>query len=196
MPLEPWYRVVTARVEVREEISFSRDEFAIALEQVKAGTAPPDYTDPEQFFARTLFHRALTSHSGMALCRLAGQTANTAPALSLVTQFGGGKTHTLTALYHLAQAGPEAARFPGVADLIAAAGIGAAPAARVGVFVGNAWDPSDGRETPWIDLARQRGGDAGVAELGKAAAEAPPGTEALGRVFAAANGPALLLCGV
>ena len=62
------------------------------------------------------------------------------------------------------------------------------------MFVGNAGDPAEGRETPWVDLARQRAGDAGVAELGNAAAEAPPGTEALGRVFAAANGPALLLC--
>ena len=47
------------------------------------------------------------------------------------------------------------------------------------MFVGNAWDPADGRETPWIDLTRQLAGDRGVAELGNAAAEAPPGTEAL-----------------
>ena len=191
--MEPWYRVVTARPEVREGRSFSPDEFAIALEQVRAGTAPADYTDPAQFFARTCFTDALTNHSGMALRRLAGQTANTAPTLSLVTQFGGGKTHTLTALYHLAQAGPAAARYPGVADLIAAAGLSAAPAAQVGVFVGSAWDPMEGRETPWIDLARQLAGDRGVAELGPAAVEAPPGTTALGRVFAAANRPILLL---
>ena len=191
--MEPWYRVVTARPEVREGRSFSPDEFAIALEQVRAGTAPADYTDPAQFFARTCFTAALTSHSGMVLRRLAGQTAHTAPTLSLVTQFGGGKTHTLTALYHLAQAGPAATRFPGVADLIAAAELSAAPAARVGVFVGSAWDPMEGRETPWIDLARQLAGDQGVAELGPAAIDAPPGTEALARVFAAANGPVLLL---
>ena len=191
--MDPWYHVVTPRPEVREGRSFSPDEFAIALEQVVAGAAPPDYTDPAQFFARTCFTAALSDHSGMVLRRLAGQTANTAPALSLVTQFGGGKTHTLTALYHLAQAGPDAARFPGVADLISAAGVAAAPAARVGVFVGNAWDPSDGRETPWIDLARQLAGDAGVAALGPSALEAPPGTAALGRMFDAANGPALLL---
>ena len=60
---------------------------------------------------------------------LAGQTANTAPALSLVTQFGGGKTHTLTSLYHIVKAGPDAARFTGVADLIASAGISTAPSA-------------------------------------------------------------------
>ena len=112
MSLEPWYRVVTPRAEVREGRSFSPDEFAIALEQVVGGTAPADYTDPEQFFARTCFTGALTEHSGMVLRRLAGQTANTAPALSLVTQFGGGKTHTLTALYHLAQAGADSIRAP------------------------------------------------------------------------------------
>ena len=193
MPMEPWYRVVTARPEVREGRSFSPDEFAIALEQVVAGTAPADYTDPAQFFSRTCFTRALTDHSGMVLRRLSGQSANTAPALSLVTQFGGGKTHTLTSLYHLANAGPDAAQFPGVADLLSAAGISEAPAARVAVFVGNAWDPSEGRETPWIDLARQLAGAEGVAALGRAALDAPPGTEALGRVFAAANAPVLLL---
>lgn len=190
--MEPWYRVVTARPEVREGRSFSPDEFAIDLEQVKAGTAPPDYTDPAQFFARTCFTEALTTHSGMVLRRLAGETANTYPALSLVTQFGGGKTHTLTALYHLANAGPDAIQFPGVSELITAAGISAPPAARVATFIGNAWDPSPGRETPWIDLARQLAGDAGVAALG-ATTDAPPGTDALNRVFAAANSPVLLL---
>ena len=55
MRLDPWYRVVTLRVEVREGRSFSPDEFAIALEQVvfSSKDAPADDTDPEQFFSRT-----------------------------------------------------------------------------------------------------------------------------------------------
>ena len=191
--MDPWYKVVTLRREVREGRSFSPDEFAIALEQVVAGSAPADYRDPAQFFSRTCFTRALREHAGMVLRRLAGQTANTAPVLTLVTQFGGGKTHTLTALYHLAMAGAAAARLPGVADILNAAGMAEAPAARVGVFVGNAWDPADGRETPWIDLARQLAGDEGVAALGSAARTTPPGTETLTRVFAAARSPVLLL---
>ena len=193
MPLEPWYRVVTARPEVREGRSFSPDEFAIALEQVVAGTAPADYSDPAQFFSRTCFTRALTEHSGMVLRRLDGQTERTAPALSLVTQFGGGKTHTLTALYHLANAGADASQFTGVTSLLDAAGISTAPSARVGVFVGNAWDPSEGRETPWIDLARQLAGAEGVEALGPAAMDVPPGTDAIGRMFQKANAPVLLL---
>ena len=191
--MDPWYRIVTLRKEVREGRSFSPDEFAIALEQVLARTAPEDYSDPAQFFSRTCFTRALKEHAGMVLRRLSGKTENTAPVLTLITQFGGGKTHTLTSLYHLATASADASKFPGVSDLLTEAGMAEAPAARVGVFVGNAWDPMEGRETPWIDLARQLAGDQGVAVLGPAAQTTPPGTEALAKVFAAADAPVLLL---
>ena len=193
MALVPWYKIATLRKEVREGRSFSPDEFAIALEQVVAGTAPEDYSDPAQFFPRTCFTRALKEHAGMVLRRLSGRTENTAPVLTLITQFGGGKTHTLTSLYHLTNAGAGASTFPGVADLLNEAGMVEAPSARVGVFVGNAWDPAEGRETPWIDLARQLAGDKGVAALGAAAHTTPPGTEALAKVFAAADAPVLLL---
>ena len=191
--MQPWHRVVTPRAEVREGRSFSPDEFAIALEQVVSGGAPADYADPAQFFSRTYFTRALKEHAGMTLRRLSGQTQSAAPVTTMVTQFGGGKTHTLTALYHLANAGAAAAQYHGVPDLLQDAGVAEMPAARVAVFAGNAWDPGDGRETPWIDIARQLAGARGVEALGPAAKSAPPGTEALGRVFAAANAPALLL---
>ncbi len=191
--MEPWYKVATARAEVREGRSFNPDEFAIALEQVVAGTAPEDYRKPEQFFARTSFTRALREHAGMVLRRRAGRTENTAPVLTLITQFGGGKTHTLAALYHLAKNGDAALGFSGVAELSREAGLASVPKASVAVFVGNAWDPQVGRETPWIDIARQLAGDAGVAALGPAARTSPPGTEAIGSVFRAAGGSVLLL---
>jgi predicted AAA+ superfamily ATPase len=101
----PGINVVQPRKEVREGRSFSPDEFAIALEQVVAGTAPEDYRNPAQFFKRSCFTRALREHSGMVLRRLSGRTENTAPVMTLITQFGGGKTHTLTTLYHLARNG-------------------------------------------------------------------------------------------
>ena len=191
--MEPWYKVATLRKEVREGRSFNPDEFAIALEQVVAGTAPEDYRDPSQFFARTCFTRALREHGGMVLRRLAGKTDNTAPVLTLITQFGGGKTHTLTALYHLAKNGEAAAAYPGVADLLREAGLASVPKAQVAVFVGNAWDPQPGHETPWIDVARQLAGEKGVAALGSAATSTPPGTETIARVFQAAGAPVLLL---
>ncbi len=191
--MKPWYRVVELRQEVREGRSFSPDEFAIALEQVVAGTAPADYRDPAQFFSRTCFTKALKEHAGIVLRRLSGKTENTSPVLTLVTQFGGGKTHTLTSLYHIAKTGTAASDLPGISDLVKEAKITEIPSARVGVFVGNAWDPSEGKETPWIDLARQIAGDQGVEALGTAAKSVPPGTEALSDVFAAANAPVLLL---
>ncbi len=191
--MEPWYKVATPRREVREGRSFNPDEFAIALEQVVVGTAPEDYRRPEQFFARTCFTRALREHAGMVLRRLAGRTDNTAPVLTLITQFGGGKTHTLTALYHLARAGAASVDMNGVADLVREAGLSSVPQAKVAVFVGNAWDPQPGRETPWIDLARQLAGNKGVEALGSAARTTPPGTESIARVFQAAGAPVLLL---
>lgn len=191
--MEPWYKVATPRKEVREGRSFNPDEFAIALEQVVAGTAPEDYRDPAQFFARTCFTRALREHAGMVLRRLSGMTENTAPVLTLITQFGGGKTHTLTTLYHLAMNGDAVAGHSGVGDLVRAAGVSSVPKAKVAVFVGNAWDPQPGRETPWIDIARQLAGDAGVEALGPAAKTTPPGTDSIARVFQAAEAPVLLL---
>jgi Protein of unknown function (DUF499) len=158
-----------------------------------AGTAPEDYRDPAQFFARTCFTRALREHAGMILRRLSGKTENTAPVLTLITQFGGGKTHTLTTLYHLAKNGDAVAGHTGVADLLREAGVVSVPKAKVAVFVGNAWDPQPARETPWIDIARQLAGDKGVETLGPAARTTPPGTEAIARVFQAAGAPVLLL---
>lgn len=191
--MEPWYKVVTPRKEVREGRSFNPDEFAIHLEQVASKTAPEDYRDPEKFFSRTYFTRALSEHIGMVLRRISGKTENTAPVLTLITQFGGGKTHTLTSLYHLMTSGKKAAEYNGIADLLSKAGVSSIPKAKVAIFVGNAWDPQDGRETPWIDIARQLAGDKGVEALGKTAKETPPGTETLDKIFKAADAPVLLL---
>jgi hypothetical protein len=191
--MEPWYKVTTPRAEVREGRSFNPDEFAIALEQVVAGKAPEDYREPKQFFDRTVFTRALTEHLGLVLRRLAGQTQNTAPVLSLITQFGGGKTHTLAALFHLIDKPEASAAHPDVQKLLEGVGLDQIPKARVAVFVGNAWDPGEGKETPWIDLARRLAGPAGVEALGPTAGTTPPGTEALSRLFQTAGGSVLLL---
>jgi hypothetical protein len=191
--LDPWYKVTTPRKEVREGRSFNPDEFAIHLEQVVAKTAPEDYRNPAQFFSRTCWTRALREHAGMVLRRLAGRTDNTAPVLTLITQFGGGKTHTLTSLYHLAQTGTGASGFSGVEQLLQESGVSEVPRAAVAVFVGNAWDPQSGRETPWLDLAYQLAREKGIEALGPSAKSIPPGTEVLGRLFAAAGGTVLIL---
>jgi len=191
--MEPWYKVVTPRKEVREGRSFNPDEFAIALEKVVAHEAPEDYQDPVQFFSRTCFTRALCDNSGMVLRRLAGRTDNASPVQTLVTQMGGGKTHMLTALWHLANGGPEASSYPGVEQMLASAGVTEAPKAKVAVYVGTAWDSQEGSETPWIDMARQLAGEEGVKALGPRAKDDPPGGDTLDRIFEMAGGRVLLL---
>src|SRR5690348_8406760 len=192
--MEPWYKNTVPRAEVREGRSFNPDEFAIALEQVAANKGPEDYRDPAKFFSRTCFTRALREHMGMVLRRVAGRTENTAPVMTLVTQFGGGKTHTLTALFHLAKSGSKVKKDSGVRELLTQAGLGDVPNAKVAVFVGNAWDKGEGHETPWIDIARQLAGDKGVEALGSSAKEIAPGTDSIAKLVEVAGGSVLILC--
>lgn len=191
--LTPWYEVIKPRDEVKKGRSFNPDEFAIHLEQVVAGSAPLDYRDATQFFSRTVFTRALKDHLGMVLRRMAGKTEDTAPVFTLVTQFGGGKTHTLTAIYHMAKSPAACERDEGVRRLLFESGVSRIPEAAVAVLVGNAWDPKPGRETVWMDIAHQLAGERGIAALGPEARNAPPGTEALQEVFRLAGKPVVIL---
>ncbi|HZM06806.1 MAG TPA: DUF499 domain-containing protein [Candidatus Saccharimonadales bacterium] len=187
--MEPWYKVVLPRQELREGRSLDPSEFAVHLEQVAAGTAPADYVQPEKFFARNYFSTALIDHCGMVLRRLNGETANTAPVLSLITQFGGGKTHTLTTLYHLCNTGSGAKVFSGVAEMMKATDLKEIPQAKVAIFVGNSWDIAPNRETPWLDLADQLAGERGRALFSKTA----PGTKAIGELLRMVEKPVLIL---
>lgn len=138
-------------------------EFAIHLDQVIDGRAPLDYRDPERFFARTYLTAAYSKMTAEVMRRLAGEKLGTSPGVNLTTQFGGGKTHFLTLLYHLFKAGNEALEWPGVKGLLEQAGLDAVPVADVTVFIGNRFDFVVGvgaegeprRRTPWGDLAWQ-----------------------------------------
>jgi hypothetical protein len=189
--MEAWYKVVVPRKELREGRSLDPSEFAVHLEQVIGKTAPKDYVDPEKFFARNYFSKALVEHCGMVLRRLNGETSNTAPVLSLITQFGGGKTHTLTALYHLCTSGNAAKEFSGVSDMMKAVGLKEIPEAKVAFFVGNSWDAHDGLENPWMDIADQLAGEKGqeLFARGKGA----PGTRAISELLKMVGKPVLIL---
>lgn len=86
---------------------FARDlnqsMFAASLHAVESGSADPDYTDPERFFEKTFVTRSLENVLEMVLARLLGRPGRGMPVLRLETPFGGGKTHTMVALYHLAK---------------------------------------------------------------------------------------------
>ena len=191
--MEPWYKVTLPREELREGRSLDPSEFAVHLEQIVAGTAPEDYQDPARFFARTFFGQALTDYCRLVLRRLVGETVGTAPVLSLLTQFGGGKTHTLATLYHLVTTGPPARSFEGVAKLSNDIGLPEIPRGKVAVFVGNSWHAEPGRETPWLDMAEQLAGDAGRQALGEEARVRAPSTSQIQKVFQLAGQPVLLL---
>jgi len=164
--LKPWHQVAVPREDLRKGIPLDAAEFAIQLDQVLDGRAPLDYRDPARFFARTYFTRAYRELTVSVLRRLAGETVGTSPGINLITQFGGGKTHFLTLLYHLFRAGDGARGWPGVEELLREARLDRIPQARVGVFIGNRFDFVVGvggageprRRTPWGELAWQLGG--------------------------------------
>ena len=189
--MEPWYKVVLPREELRKGRSLDPSEFAVHLEQVVDGSAPRDYVEPEKFFSRNFFSKALVEHCGMVLRRLNGETQNTAPVLSLITQFGGGKTHTLTTLFHLCNSGNVAKDYEGVATMMKQTGMEELPKAKVAVFVGNSWDPQPGRENPWLDIAYQLAGEKGRELFARS--KNAPGTKTLGELLRMVGEPVLVL---
>lgn len=98
----------------------------------------------------------------------------TSAVFNLATQFGGGKTHALTLLYHLAKHGAAANNWTGVQKILQKAGISSIPEAAVAVFVGTEFDSIQGRggddgtplrKTPWGEIAYQLGGAEALAVL-------------------------------
>jgi len=172
--LKPWYKVVTPREDLREARPLDASEFAVHLDQVRDGRAPAVYRNPAEFFERTHLTRTLAELGTQVIRRLSGEKTETSAVFNLATQFGGGKTHALTLLYHLAKNGPKSHGWAGVRGMLEPAHVPAVPEAAVAVFVGTEFDSitgrggSDGtplRKTPWGEIAWQLGGEAGFAAV-------------------------------
>lgn len=144
MALKPWRSVVDPRADLREGKSLDAAEFAVHLDEVHEGRGNELYYKPDQFFARTFLTRHLLELSAEVVRRLSGITTATSAVYNMTTQFGGGKTHALTLLYHLAKHGPEASRWTGVEAIRQHAGVSALPQAKTAVFVGHRFDPRGG----------------------------------------------------
>ncbi len=167
MSLKPWHKVVEPREDLREGRPLDASEFAVHLDKVRDGTAPNDYRDPQRFFDRNYMTGNLLGLGGEVLRRLSGIKTETSAVFNLATQFGGGKTHALTLLYHLATHGRKAETWTGVDRLMAKAEVGTVPQAAVATFVGTEFDSISGRggddgtphrKTPWGEIAWQLGG--------------------------------------
>ena len=159
-----------------------RDEmFAASLEEVISGRGEPVYRDPTTFFANTFPAAGLQALLTQALGRIAGRLAD--PIIRLETAFGGGKTHSLIALYHLAQGH----RPIGVERYVDPALLPHRPV-RVAAVVGNALEPSHGVRHPdataftlWGELAHRLGAFDQVARSDRQ--KIAPGVRTLAKVF-------------
>jgi hypothetical protein len=167
MTLKPWYKVVTPREDLREERPLDASEFAVHLDQVRDGTAPKVYRVPAEFFERTFLTKSLGGLASEVVRRLSGVQVETSAVFNLSTQFGGGKTHALTLLYHLARSGSDSHGWKGVSGIIAGAKVDSVPKSNTAVFVGTEFDSITGRggtdgtplrRTPWGEIAFQLGG--------------------------------------
>ncbi len=161
--LAPWREVVTPHRDVREG-KYTQAEFAADLYQVWKDEAEAEYNDPTEFFRRTFITDGMRELLINAAKRLKGEGGD--PIVQLQTNFGGGKTHSLIALYHLAS-GYATKDLPGVADLLVAASVDGLPGdVNKAVIVGQQLAAGETRTEPdgtvihtlWGEIAYQLGG--------------------------------------
>jgi len=100
--LRPWYAVATPHEDIRQG-RLAEAVFAANLWAVVEGTAPEVYLDPEGFFRKTYLTTGLSTVLRRVAGALSGGGESADRIISLQTAFGGGKTHTLVALWHLAK---------------------------------------------------------------------------------------------
>ena len=167
MNLKPWREVAVPHEDVLKG-TFQQAEFAADLSRVHEGTATPEYQNPTLFFQRTFITEGMRLLLDSVVKRLSGKGGD--PVIQLQTAFGGGKTHTMLAVYHLANGTAVASDLPGIPAILDAAGVTELPRARVAVLDGIKSSPNqpvmrDGQviRTLWGDLAWQLGGPEGYA---------------------------------
>jgi predicted AAA+ superfamily ATPase len=197
--LKPWRDVI----EPHEDVAtgrYQQAEFAADLAQVQRGGGLPEYRDPVEFFRRTFLTRGLRDLLIQTMRRLSGSGGE--PVIDLLTNFGGGKTHSLLAVYHLCDQQVTPDSLPGIDSLLAESGIPKFPAEVTrAVMVGTALSPHrlvdkpDGCtvRTLWGEMAWQLGGVTAY-ELVREADEnsVNPGSDVLRDLFELC-GPAVIL---
>ena len=160
--LLPWREVVEPHQDVATG-DFQQAEFAADLAKVHKGSAPSEYSDPAEFFSRTYLTDGLSTLLLGAAKRLSGESGD--PVVELQTNFGGGKTHSMLALYHMA-GGTPASKLSGLDQLLSKASLAVPAKVNRAVLVGTSRGPQDvlkvegGIEirTTWGEMAWQLGG--------------------------------------
>lgn len=152
--LKPWREIITPHRDIREG-RFDESTFAADLADVLAERGPLEYRDPDIFFRKTYPTEGLIRILARIVARLAGKRGEQ-PIIQIQTPFGGGKTHSLIALYHLLTSGNKYKHLDLVKRVLDEAGVDALPEVGVAVFVGTEADPLKGK-TPWGLIAEQLG---------------------------------------
>ena len=194
--LKPWREVVTPHADVASG-RYQQAEFAADLWQVHLGEGSDEYRNPQEFFRRTYLTESLKRLLVGGARRLTGSGGD--PVVQLQTNFGGGKTHSMLALYHLFS-GVKAGELVGMDSVLAEAGVKKLPTAQRVVLVGNKISPgnpvkkSDGTvvRTLWGELAWQLGGRKAYAQIKADDERATNPGDALRRLFKE-YGPCLIL---
>jgi len=187
--LRPWREIAVPHEDVLKG-TFQQAEFAADLSRVHKGTASPEYGDPVLFFKRTYITEGMRLLLDSVVKRITGQGGD--PVIQLQTAFGGGKTHTMLAVYHLARGTVPASDLQGIPPILDAAGIIDLPKARVAVIDGTRLSPNmpDRRgnisiHTMWGDLAWQLGGEEAYMQIREAdESGTSPGKEAIAALIA------------
>ncbi len=161
--LKPWRLVVQPHPDVAAG-RYNQAEFAADLAQVVSGKADPEYGDPAEFFRRTYLTEGLVALLANGLRRMSGVDGD--PVVQLQTSFGGGKTHSMLALYHLAGGKIRLSQIPGGEKIAALLGdLDDRLLANRAVIVGTAFSATEPRRykdatthTLWGEMAYQLGG--------------------------------------
>lgn len=160
--MKPWREVAIPHADVLKG-TFQQSEFAADITAVHSGKATAEYQDAKAFFDRTYITEGMRLLLTQIIQRLSGQGGE--PVIQLQTAFGGGKTHTMLAVLHLATRDCPLSELQGVPTLVEQAGLMDVPRARVAVIDGTARAPGQpwkrGRatiKTLWGELAWQLGG--------------------------------------
>lgn len=161
--MKPWREIAVPHQDVLEG-SFQQSEFAADITAVHTGRAPREYQDAVAFFERTFITEGMSLLLTQVAQRLAGKGGE--PVIQLQTPFGGGKTHTELAVYHLATRACPLSDLAGIPVLVERAGLMDVPKARVAVLDGTAHSPGQhwkrGKRTIntlWGEMAWQLGGE-------------------------------------
>ncbi|MGW8159015.1 MAG: ATP-binding protein [Desulfoprunum sp.] len=161
MTLKPWREIVVPHPDVLEG-TFQQSEFAADITAVRNGQATREYQDAAAFFQRTFITEGMRRLLIQVTQRLNGKGGE--PVIQLQTAFGGGKTHTMLAVYHLATRSCPLSEMPGIPALIDQAGLMDAPQASVAVLDGHEhapgqpwWHGTQTVKTLWGELAWQLG---------------------------------------